>query len=313
MKKKVSLILLLIVFANNNYSQTTKLFTGKLDLEISGLWQDADVIYNYYEDSSYNYVKHGLFKLSFMGSGNYKGYNQNIQGNFKNGLKNGIWVYDYINNDIYQNGNYVTSTIKLIANYNDGLPDGTWNCIVQAKNRNKKYNRQTKKVEFGPWLSSFSENISTKFKKGVLVGNLSIIKKDDEKITATININFDDYGFFNGKFYTKDANNEEVDEFENGFLLKSIIRDLKTGKADVSDYNDKAILFRNLFSKEKNNETATDSKYSLVVYDNNDLKNKILSTFFGEQFHYKSIGGDINYEEPNYNFKGISHRILKEN
>ncbi len=312
MKKNVLIIFLLIVFINNANSQATKLFKGKLELGIQGLWQDADVSYSYYEDSSHNYVKSGLFKLSFVGNGNYKGYHENIQGNFKNGLKNGTWTYDYNNNDIYQNGNYVTSTIKLIANYKDGLPDGTWNCTVQGRYRNKKYNRKTKKYEFGPWLSSLSEITSSKFKKGVLVGNLSIITKENEKITETTNINFDDYGFFNGKYYTKDANNEEVDDYENGFLIKSIVRNLKTGKADLRDDAEKGIVFRDLFTKEKNNEITSNSRYSLVNYDNNFFRNKILSTFFGEQFHYKSIGGDINYEEPNYNFKGISYRNLKE-
>ena len=145
-----------------------------------------------------------------------------------------------------------------------------------------------------------------------MVGNLSIITKENEKITETTNINFDDYGFFNGKYYTKDANNEEVDDYENGFLIKSIVRNLKTGKADLRDDAEIGIVFRDLFTKEKNNEITSNSRYSLVNYDNNFFRNKILSTFFGEQFHYKSIGGDINYEEPNYNFKGISYRNLKE-
>ncbi len=310
MKKNVSIILFFIVCINNNYAQTTKLFKGKLELGIQGLWQDADVSYNYYEDSSHNYVKNGLFKLTFIGNGNYKGYHENIQGNFKNGLKNGIWIYDYNNNDIYQNGNYVTSTIKLIANYKDGLPDGLWNCIVEGKYRTKKYNRKTKKYEFGAWLSSLSENMSSKFKKGVLVDNLTIVKKENEKITETTNINFNDSGFFNGKYYTKDANNEEVSEYENGFLIKSIVRDLKSGKAVVNETG-QADIFRQLFEKEKNNEIPSNSYYSLITIESNFYRNKIASTFFGEQFHYKSIGGDINYEEPNYNFKGISYRKLE--
>ncbi|MGL2964046.1 hypothetical protein ACSVH2_09545 [Flavobacterium sp. RSB2_4_14] len=312
MKKNVSTILLLIVFVSNNYSQTTKLFNGKLDLGITGIWQDADVSYNYYEDSSYNYVKHGLFKLSFIGSGNYKGINENIQGNFKNGLKNGTWTYDYNNNDIYQNDYYVTSNIKLTANYVDGLPDGTWTCIVQGKNRNKKYNRNTKKMEFGPWMNSLYKSTSAKFKKGILIGNLTIIEKNNEKIIETNNINFNDKGFYNGKYYTKDTENEVVNEYENGFLIKSIVRDLKTGQASVTDNSNKLITFRDLYNNENNKDFINNSEYRLHSYDNNYFRNLILNTFFGEQFNYKSIGGDLNYKEPNYNFEGISYRELKE-
>jgi hypothetical protein len=318
MRNKVSLILLLIVFVNNNYSQTTKLFTGKLDLEISGLWQDADVSYNYYEDSAYNYVKHGLFKLSFIGSGNYKGYNENIQGNFKNGLKNGTWIYDYNNNDIYQNDTYITSNIKLIANYIDGLPDGTWNLIVKGKNRNKEYNIKTQKFEFGPWIRSIYESTSAKFKRGVLVGNLSIINKENEKIIETTSINFNDKGFYDGKYYLKDANDEVVSEYENGFLVKNINRDLKTGKAYVTDNTDKLSLFRDLYKNENNKDFINNSEYRLYSHEDYHFRNLILKRFFSEQFNYKSIGGDISYKkndtygDGDYNFEGISYYNLEK-
>ena len=74
-----------------------------------------------------------------------------------------------------------------------------------------------------------------------MIGNLTIIKKENEKIIETTNINFNDKGFYDGKFYVKDAISEIISEYENGFLIKNINRDLKTGKADVTDNNDKLI------------------------------------------------------------------------
>lgn len=161
-------------------------------------------------------------------------------------------------------------------------------------------------------MSSLYESTSANFKRGVLVGNLLIIKKENEKIIETTSINFNDKGFYDGKYYLKDASNEVVSEYENGYLVKYINRDLKTGKADVTDNADKLSLFRDLYKNENNKDFINNSEYRLYSYDNNYNRNLILNTFFGEQFNYKSIGGDINYKEPNYNFAGISYYNLEK-
>ena len=119
-----------------SYGQTLKTFDG---LFPNGKSQQGNATYKYYEDpETREYLKQGPFNYSFVGKGDYVGFNQTITGNYSKGLKDGTWTYKISMVDYNIGSYYHTGTITLVSNYKNGLADGTWTEKFSDKAR-KKY------------------------------------------------------------------------------------------------------------------------------------------------------------------------------
>ena len=76
--------------------------------------QNGIAMYEYIEDmESHERIKNGLFVYDFKGVGEYKGFNQNISGTFKDGKREGLWNFSVNMNDFGVKNPYYTKSCIL--------------------------------------------------------------------------------------------------------------------------------------------------------------------------------------------------------
>jgi hypothetical protein len=145
--------------------------------EIMG--QNGTATYYYYEDeNTHKNIKHGSFSYTFNGVEDYKGFNQTIKGNYKNGLKDDLWTYTLLFTDFnIENGlvllaatnKYTIGKIILTANYKDGYAHGVWKTNWSYKKRSKDYYSR----EWLPFEAQKSLAIEMNFANGYFVGKVN--------------------------------------------------------------------------------------------------------------------------------------------
>ncbi len=305
MKKNFTIIMIMLPVSI--FSQTLKTFNGTFN---DGKLQNGNAVYTYYEDpSTHKYLKQGLFKYTFNGSGDYKGFNQVITGNFEKGLKIGTWTYSTTMTDFGYKNVYNTGTVTLVANYKEGYADGNWKLIKSLKNRKKNWDRWE---AFSP-LNTMTINMN--FKKGYLVGSVNI---NDEFAKFKANGNFDDKSLCIGTWNIDDAGFGDSREliYKDNMLYEAIWRD-KTGELKDTpakyqkEYDElqKAIAIP---PNERDNfgitiDTICGSDLCAAM---NNIRDYFSYFFTTEYFLYKYIGGDLSYEE---GFKGGCQIQVKGN
>lgn len=167
--RKLLFGLILISFVPMIKSQDIKSFSGEFAGEI-GL---GKANYSYFVDSEGNEVRHGNYKFMETHNSSDRGsYSGILTGTFRNGLKHGVWTYSRTLNDAQSSGGiYVTSTTNVRMNYNNGVPDGSWNYSYSGKYRERLYSLAG--WRWGNYQPQKPVIIHLSWKNGIIVGNLS--------------------------------------------------------------------------------------------------------------------------------------------
>lgn len=257
-------------------------------------WNDVpgDLRYAYYEDpKTGNYVKQGRYEFN-LALGNY--YKETANGNFKNGKRDGAWLYRITRlDDLAFDVNW-TGVIQLNFGYKQGEPNGLW--VYESK---QKY-RTRYRGAWTPYEYDFApnESLTVMFSNGYPSGVYTYFDNNSNSkssITGQFNIK----GFINGvwNFNFKDEKKEMT--FNNGVLVKSITRSMPNGNITYSYERStdelkyiSSLMAGTLKSEErKKNRISIDTVYASEYIDLDERK-----TLYGKFFNWGQIEGDNLYE-----------------
>lgn len=211
----VSFVATLPLLAQNNLKTVTEDF------------QDGKVTYSYYEDpETYKYLKHGIFR--YTESRKQEDYGTKIlkvTGSFKNGKRDGIWVYSLNQKDFDDNGgdNLVTKVINFSQTYKGGNYDGVAKLTGMRKYRSLRYWKgQRSWTSYG---DTYIRNYTVTYKNNKITGNVGY--QIDNKI-GTVNFGSE---FYTGE-YSTDYNfifKQSITTNAKGVITKFVIREKKDG------------------------------------------------------------------------------------
>lgn len=277
------------------FTQQLETFEGIFPTTLSTI---GDAKYSYYTDPKTNKkIKQGNFIYKLRLVKGFSKLDQDIKGIYKNGLKEGVWVFKTTLRDYNESGEeYNTGTILLNANYSQGIPYGKWIVTISKKSRKvlSVDNGQTKWSKFAP---SIYKQISFSIFDGCFVDSL-IITTENYKLIGRLNTS----GFFDGEWLSEIPNKEQqIEWYDNGFLLKSERK--RIPDYDLIDTINNYIVFENrvqFINKIKDSLPATLGNLSFKL-DTTSLiannKNKIIqilneNVFLNPYFLFKDIDGD---------------------
>ncbi|EOG6897053.1 hypothetical protein ACLH3T_002430, partial [Flavobacterium psychrophilum] len=208
-----TILILLIFFSSMIYSQNIKEYNGKYSIQGVSRFNDYGIAsYNFIENKDSERIKNGKFI--------FKGSRLSIDGQFKNGFRDGLWKIKYTNNHPY----YEKYTIVLLAFYKQGKLDG--NCTyIKSLNSGKL----------------ILEKSSAFFKENVLIGLYTFDKYfDDHKAPKRIIIKYkqDLNGQLDGEYKTEFRQEccdnlgqiEDVINYEKGEMKYRLCREKQDGK-----------------------------------------------------------------------------------
>jgi hypothetical protein len=315
---KKSFFVLFTLFSMCLMGQTLKTFNGPFQ---DGKNQNGTAVYNYFEDpNTREYLKQGEFKYTFIGEGEYKGYDQTITGTFDKGLKNGTWTYVINMTDFGNDNPYYTGKVYLIAHYKNGYADGNWKEVCEYKSRKKYYQYgQYSWDSFGPTKSM---TISMNFNNGNLVGAVNI---NDEFLKFIAEGSYSDNGFATGTWLIQNMGWGDRKEliYTDNFLYEFVARDNSGEVLDGSmkyqksfdNFNKAKSL--NAFEREELGIRIDSICGSSCAATNNiqDYFSKLLSN---DYFLYEYIKGDLTYKQGllggcEYQVKEMNYSQLSEN
>ena len=209
--------------AVNVFAQKTLTYTGAFeDKRIGVLTGDYDhayggasgtATYEYYENNNLDRIFEGRFTL--------KNNELQINGNYKNNLKDGHWKYTV--NKRPDKTNFQPCISIAEGNYLKGKLHGTWIFRLVDKKLGKKYSYAK---------ASFINNL--------MVGTFEFSENSNEKYEFTIN--YDSIGNYNSlyhvKYWVASIPFEDKKEYIHGEKIKSIHRNIATGeKIDSESYS----------------------------------------------------------------------------
>lgn len=302
MKNFITFVLVLITI--NLFSQNLKTFNGKFE---DGTIDKGTATYTYYENPETNeYVKHGNFKYTYTEKKDISTYNLVITGNFKHNKRDGLWSYTLSVVDWPTNGDsYITGTKTLLANYVNGLPDGTWNFNYNAKTRDKLFNSYG--FSWTNYQTIPTQSVSTSFIDGTISGAFQLSNTLFYSDFHSIIGQFNENGFMNGKWTFNGTKEEKTMEFKDGVLVKYVLRDLSTGKVIAQEIDDENMTrIKNEFLAGK--DIQEDIKKYKIKIDTIDAVEELYYNFDYsfklDEFKFKYISGDetYNYISDKYTF-----------
>lgn len=299
--KKTSSIFAFIFFCSNLMAQTLKTYSGEM---IDAILDKGKATYTYYEKGN-EIIKHGKFSYTWKDEqpiqvGDKKinvSLKKTINGNYKDGLKDGIWTYsvnfiDYAlshahvgDYSIPSSSTYSTGSISMQSSYNSGIPNGNWSYTETFKTRYaipKPYNT---------WVwSGYSQNsnitLKAQFNDGVLTGNFVY---NNPYANEASNFNIDNKGFLIGTGIFDNLGKKTTLTFQDNMLIKEV-------QSDGSEINIKTNFTEEL--KDPNFDYVRDS-ISISGY----LDSKMDYFRTNRYFNYKTlmgseelIGGDYFYK-----------------
>jgi hypothetical protein len=295
--KYTSLFLILFSFLNVLLTQTTKKFTGELTND-GKFGQHGVVVYSYYEDSiTSDHIKHGPFKYTFEGAGEYTGLNQTIIGEFHQGKKKGKWVYTITKKD-YKEGHenkYYTGHINLTAHYENGNANGEW-----KYNSTSKYRSQIPKYPGFIW-SDYNmigyDTIVASFNTNITTNKIHIVDKYNNFYADA---NFDSNGMCDGNWHIIDnsLSLDKIIKFSSGYRTEELHRNVND-LSFVNNTNNLIFYERLKYYNSLDMDNQERLKCSIDTISSigselffNTYYNRLLND---ENFLYQSIGGDNSY------------------
>lgn len=222
MKSLHFIILILIIFGSDFYSNCQTILTEKKDTiyldqyegKISYQYKTVDGVKTPHGDINFESI---LFR-----DGVEREIKQiNFQGSYLDGLKNKTWTFNetvYViellkineRRNLYSIDYELSGKEKqIVLNFSSGIPDGKW--VFKRSN-----------IEKGKKLPQINTG-ELNFKEGLGVGNVHYINQDQN---TSISFTLNDDGFIDGKMelsYPDSSKNKVIEEtrfYENGFLLR---------------------------------------------------------------------------------------------
>lgn len=309
---KIIYLLPVLFFCFQIKAQKLVTYNGAYD---DGRLQNGNATYTYYEDpDSREYIKQGPFKYVFKGLGGYTGFDQIISGNFKGGLKNGLWNYTINMKDFGTNNPYSTGSVTLQANYKDGYAHGKWIEVISYKKRSKLLARNG--YTWGAWGQLQTTTIEMNFVNGYYSG------------IVTINDGFKNIKV-NGKYNTESYTDGTLESYADGTWMMTspsgskeyVYKDRcyyqfleRDNKGQIVptwvgiEYGQSIYQGIVKFEKEYelvkkalsySEEERIDNGYSFIneaSWATTIIENYTNSLLENQYFLYKYIGGDLSYE-----------------
>jgi len=206
--------LILIFLPLISYSQQLKTYTGEYSLDgKSGFSDYGKATYKYYENDDSERIKEGSFS--------FQGRTMKVEGQFKNGLRNGLWKFTNTQTSKYASN--IPNIIVVSATYIAGKLNGKCSYIKTAY--------PSKKI---------LESSIAYFKNNLLIGDYVYIKYPESEYDKKLSIKYsqDSLGKLNGEyraeFYQKCCNDlgniEDVARYENGTMIYRLCREKINGK-----------------------------------------------------------------------------------
>jgi hypothetical protein len=313
--RRLSMSSLFSMISIISYGQTLKTFDG---LFPNGKSQQGNATYKYYEDpETREYLKQGPFNYSFVGKGDYAGFNQTITGNYNKGLKDGTWTYKITMVDFNLGTYYHTGTITLISNYKNGLADGTWTEKYTDKAR-EKY------IQYGQYYWGAYEPTQTfttimNFKAGIIAGNVDIT-----------DVNFRARGSYDDKGYTigtwkidlisKNQNLEITykDNYMIDFTGRNAAGEILDGSTALYPKEAAEDFKRYSDVKAMTLEQREEAGFDLELYcGNKNVATKYINEYYenmmsNDWFLYEYTKGDLTYNSYNYSIPGGCNVVVQK-
>lgn len=282
---KFTLLLASCTFISTTFAQTLK----SKQVPLANWNGDQGLMsYTYYEDpKTGDYIPHGKFSYK-LAQGTY--YKEDATGSLKNGKRDGVWLYK-INrlDDLAFDVNW-TGAIQLSFGYKEGNPNGLWTYSNIQKYRIKSR---------GAWLPyefqfAPNETLSVMFADGHPSGIYSYANNSfsiKEKKTGQ----FNSKGFLHGNWQLSSSDEQIEMVFNNGILVKKVVRDMPSGKVSGSYIasEDELKLHAAFLAKTLTKEDIRKNRIKIDTVDSDDYitcdERKTLYTNF---FNWANIGGD---------------------
>lgn len=314
---KLILFIFGILLIQTAKAQTLKTYSGVYKLTYPS-FVNGKATYSYYENpDTYERVREGNFKFIYEIPKNKDGTSKTtIEGNYKNNLKHGQWIYTIESKDLKSENYYWTGVIKLVANYRNGIPDGLWSSSIGGKSRQIHYNLSKLHYEFGEWRGESNAKIIANFTEGLLTGRINYTKFDKQVGEhSTVNLTLDKDGFFTDKLIIDSGSTKYINEFENGFLFKTTGVNTQNGNVETNDYSEDLLLVKQLQNIKNNNPSELESlDFKLVeaTFSNRFLEAIIAEHFFdNDLFHFEDIKGDVYFKDGKYKYEGFKTYVVK--
>lgn len=321
-KNKLKKVFLLKLFSNVftflilgiSYGQSLKSFDG---LFPNGKSQEGKATYKYYEDpETREFLKQGTFNYSFVGKGDYAGFNQTITGNFDKGLKDGTWTYKITMVD-YQLGDYYhTGTITLISNYKNGLADGTWTEKYSDKVREKYF--QYGQYYWGAFEPTQTFTAILNFKAGIIAGNVEINDVDFRAKGS-----YDEKGYTIGTWkidlISKNQNLEITykDNYMIDYTGRNAAGEILNGSTALYPKEAAEDFKRYLDVKAMTEEEREDAGFELELFcGNENVATKYINKYYeymmsNDWFLYNYTKGDLTYNSHHYSIPGGCNVVVQ--
>jgi hypothetical protein len=282
---KFTMLLAGCIFISSTFAQTLKPKQVPL-----ANWNDDQGLmsYTYYEDpKTGDYIPHGKFSYK-LAQGTY--YKEDAIGSLKNGKRDGIWTYKVTRlDDLAFDVNW-TGTIQLSFGYKEGKPNGLWTYSNIQKYRTKSR---------GVWLPyefqfAPNETLSVMFADGHPSGIYSFADNsfsNKVKITGQFNTK----GYINGTWLLNYSDEQSEFVFNNGILVKKVVRDLPSGKVSKSYFasENELKLHAAFLAGTLTKEEIVKNRIKIDTIDSDEyISCDERKTLYNKYFNWVNIGGD---------------------
>ncbi len=317
--RKIILFAIIILLGLENSSAQLKTYTGPYKIASTYGQGNATATYTYIEDpNTLQRMKNGNFSLILKNPANIPMVVE-VTGKYKNNLKDGNWITKVTYTNMENEGKYYSGTKIINCNYKDGYQNGVFQFNCNTTYKTKVYNNQIKQNVFSAPSKPELIKLATKFKKIIIneKSSNSIIvdsfrysyKNPNINENLGISIGVDTAGFINGKYVEKTLSDDIIQEFKNGILIKTIIRNEQTGDAKMTLNEDFKVVDSLLTSFNIENKTKKFNNFHERIYAEYDFgigwnygeteaSKRILNIYKTSDFLFDDISGDsTNYYE----------------
>ncbi len=282
---KFTLLLASCTFLSTTFAQTLKPKQVPL-----ANWNDDQGLssYTYYEDpKTGDYIPHGKFSYK-LAQGTY--YKEDAIGSLKKGKRDGIWTYKVTRlDDLAFDVNW-TGTIQLSFGYKEGNPNGLWTYSNIQKYRTKSR---------GAWLPyefqfAPNETLSVMFTDGHPSGIYSYANNSFSNKVKTTG-QFNTKGYIHGTWLISSSGEQSEFVFNNGILVKKVVRAMPSGKVSESYFasEQELKLHAAFLAKTLTKEDILKNRIKIDTVDSDDyITCDERKTLFNKYFNWDNIGGD---------------------
>lgn len=261
--KQIFITLLSLALCLFAIGQNKKIMTKTIDYETYASYTNIDgkAIYSYYEDENFREVNHGKFHYTRNFASNTEKRVGSITGMFKNGLRDGLWTFNFHDTGWIGRGSdghkYFESKLYTTINYKNGKPVGRLSHSYTSKN-------------------------IVKYNNGIVKTQIT----DDESVNTILNENGDPSEYITFKTKDNDLKTYKLDG--NGFLIDGRFTINEPYNRSQSDYVTENSLLTKLVVNGNIKSEIPSEEYRLMY---NQVRNekKIICTGYEKSRDKKRI------------------------